>query len=130
MVGDKNPQFKGVGKISKTWYNTKIIKAAAKRGLEVNINLQYVWRLYKKQKGLCALSGVPIYFGRSSYTHESTASLDRIDNNKGYVKGNVQWVHKDINRIKWVFTTETFLGLCKNVALHNKLITLEDLSDA
>lgn len=27
--------------------------------------------------------------------------FDRIDPNKGYIIGNVQWVHKHINMMKW-----------------------------
>lgn len=36
-------------------------------------------------------------------------SLDRINNDKGYVRDNVQWVHKDINFMKGKLTNETFL---------------------
>ena len=32
--------------------------------------------------------------------YKGTASLDRIDSTKGYVRGNIQWVHKDINWFK------------------------------
>jgi len=44
-----------------------------------------------------------------------TASLDRIDNNKGYIKGNVQWVLKDINKMKNIHTQDYFIELCKLV---------------
>jgi len=43
---------------------------------------------------------------------ETTASLDRINNDLGYIEGNVQWVHKDVNRMKWAFTQDRFLELC------------------
>ena len=49
-----------------------------------------------------------------------TASLDRIDNTKGYTQDNVQWVHKDINRIKSDLSQEYFLTLCKTVVDWNK----------
>ena len=50
-----------------------------------------------------------------------SASLDRIDNTKGYVAGNVQWLHKDINWMKGRFTQPRFLALCRAVALHRGL---------
>ena len=49
-----------------------------------------------------------------------TASVDRIDSTKGYLKGNVQWVHKSINQMKSNRTDEEFIALCKAVALYNE----------
>lgn len=51
-------------------------------------------------------------------TGETTASLDRIDPRKDYVKGNVQWVHKDVNRIKQAFNEERLLEVCKAIIEH------------
>ena len=42
-----------------------------------------------------------------------TASIDRKDNSLGYVKGNIQWVHKDVNALKSNFKEKYFLKLCK-----------------
>jgi hypothetical protein len=47
---------------------------------------------------------------------EHTASLDRIDSSKGYCEDNVQWVHKDINRMKNTFDQDYFISLCKLIA--------------
>lgn len=41
-----------------------------------------------------------------------TASLDRIDSRHGYIPGNIQWLHKDINVMKWDHTTGRFIELC------------------
>jgi len=49
---------------------------------------------------------------------KSTASVDRIDSNKGYIKGNVQFVHKDINLMKNVLNIEYFIEMCKKIAKH------------
>lgn len=46
---------------------------------------------------------------------ETTASLDRIQNDKGYIEGNVQWVHKDINRMKNIFEQNYFIDICKKI---------------
>jgi hypothetical protein len=93
----------------------KILDAAKARGLEVTITPEYAWGLFQAQGEKCALSGLPLKFG---YKTESTSSLDRKDNDKGYVEGNVQWVHKDINRMKWAHTQEEFVALCISVARH------------
>ena len=45
-----------------------------------------------------------------------TMSLDRIDNNKGYIEENVQWVHKDINMMKRIYSQDYFIYMCKLVA--------------
>lgn len=47
------------------------------------------------------------------------ASLDRIDSSQGYIKGNVQWVHKDINKMKFDLSQDRFLELC-NIIVQNR----------
>lgn len=49
-------------------------------------------RAYEKQDGLCALTGVVLLW-REPYG----ISIDRIDNNLGYIPGNVQLVTRDAN---------------------------------
>lgn len=56
-----------------------------------------------------------------TYWIETTASLDRIDNTKGYLEDNVQFVHKDINRMKWAHSQQYFIELCSKV--HNANLT-------
>ena len=38
---------------------------------------------------------------------------------KGYIEGNIQWVHKDINMTKQSLSSEEFIQLCKDVAKHS-----------
>lgn len=81
-----------------------------------------VRKLFLKQNRKCILSGIEIGFpkawGVKSKTN-ITASLDRIDSSKGYVKGNVQWVHKTINSMKMNMSDINFIDLCKKVANNN-----------
>lgn len=51
--------------------------------------------------------------------HKQTASLDRIDNTKGYTEDNVQWVHKIINKMKSDLTQEDFIMWCKRINNEN-----------
>ena len=83
-----------------------------------------MWDIFEKQDKICALSGLPIEFETSQYGlwhGEGTASLDRIDSSKGYICGNVQWVHKDVNRMKQCFKEDRLLDLCKLIVEHNKV---------
>ena len=46
--------------------------------------------------------------------------MDRIDSTKGYVEGNLQWVHKVVNKIKWDLDQEVFLSWCQRISHHTK----------
>lgn len=108
-------------KITGTYWKD-LVWQGTRRGLEFKITKEEIWKLYQKQNGLCKYSGLPIDFATTSYGHrhgESTASLDRIDSSKGYVGGNIQWVHKDINIMKQEYKEEYFIKLCKLVAKRN-----------
>lgn len=99
-------------------YWTRIQMQAKQRKIEFDLSIEDAWKLYELQNKRCAYSNVDITF--SKMKSGNTASLDRIDNSKGYIKGNVHWVHKDINMMKRNFTEEYFLQLCENV-VKNKL---------
>jgi hypothetical protein len=75
------------------------------------IDIKFAWKLFLKQKRRCALTGLELHFGKHGYD-KFTASLDRIDNNVGYKKNNVQWVHKDVNKMKNVFPEKYFIEMC------------------
>ncbi len=117
--GNKGRRWKGYEELgSKFW--TAIKRAAKERDIEFNIDIEYGWNLYIEQKRRCALTGRIIGFDNDVARYDNSASLDRIDSSIGYVKGNVQWVHKDINRMKWIFTNEQFLTMCKEVINYDK----------
>lgn len=104
-----------VGDIPKTIL-TAICHKAKDRGLKMELTHEDLWKLFCKQMGECAITGISLSFGESYSDRKGrTASLDRIDSSKGYVKGNVQWVHKEINRMKGNLSQESFIDLCKAV---------------
>lgn len=92
-------------------YLNKVERRANEMNFEFNLTLDYVLSLFN---GKCKLSGENIQFGKHwNKLSDQTASLDRIDNSKGYIIGNVQWVHKDVNFMKGQLTQERFKELCK-----------------
>jgi hypothetical protein len=113
--------FTGYEEISGSYWKGILRNAKGERAresrkkLKLNITLEYIWRLFLEQDRKCNLSGLLIEFGINQ-----TASLDRIDNSKGYIEGNVQWIHKDINRMKNVFSQDYFIDTCKKIANHNQ----------
>lgn len=113
----KNQQING--KFSKTFY-LHIRDGAKKRNIEFNLNYNFLCQLFEKQSGFCAITKKPIFFANTIKDHKNgktTASLDRIDSSKGYIKKNVQWVHKDVNKMKSNLNEKDFIELCKNVIL-------------
>jgi hypothetical protein len=104
-------------------YLLKRIKHCAKtRNLHFDDSLseQYLYELYLKQNKICAISGIRIDFAKTNHLHQignTTASLDRINSDNGYVKDNIQWVHKNINIMKNDLSMQRFLELCKEIAI-------------
>jgi len=102
-------------------YVTKVRDRAGKKGIDFNISVEDVDKLFVSQRGLCALSGMEIVFAHYNSDVKQTASIDRIDSKLGYVKGNIQIVHKDINVMKNIFTQEYFIELCGLVSRKMKI---------
>ena len=62
---------------------------------------------------LCFINSVLtiLWLGKIS----TNASIDRIDNSKGYVEGNVQWVTYQANVSKHVMSMNELYEFCKKV---------------
>lgn len=67
---------------------------------------------------ISAIAGVELVVSNPTKVN-GNASLDRIDNTKGYVAGNIQWVHKAINLMKLDLVQKDFINWCKKVAENN-----------
>lgn len=114
--GKDHPSWQGCGEISKRYFS-RLESNATRRGYEFDITIEYISELYEKQNHKCAYSGRTLHQFRSKMNNLcGNASLDRIDNTKGYVEGNVHWVCKEIQKMKTDFEEDTFLQLCKEVA--------------
>ena len=93
----------------KRYYN-KFRKSALSRGIAWELTLNEMLESYD---GKCNLTGWDI----SMSYGQSTASLDRIDSYKGYVKGNIQWVHSMVNMCKNKYEQHTFIEMCCAIAM-------------
>lgn len=110
-----NDCIKFCGRITRQYW-IQIMEGAFRRHIEFTITPEYIDSIFT---GFCESSGLPIGFANSAYGHwkgENTASLDRIDSNKGYIPGNVRWIHKNINWMKSDFSEEEFIQYCCLVA--------------
>lgn len=86
------------------------------RRLSGGLTADAIWQLYLRQDRKCALTGLEIWLPKPRTKSRGTASLDRIDSGVGYVPGNVQWVHKDVNRMKNAYPQQWFIEICRMVA--------------
>lgn len=105
-IGMKKPKDK------LTVYYKAIISGAKRRDLEFKLSKEFIYELLVNQNFKCNLSGLLISLDNS------TASLDRIDSLKSYTKDNVQWLHKDINRLKNNYNQSEFINMCSLIVEH------------
>jgi hypothetical protein len=100
-----------------------IRKSARSRGrlIEFSITPEYLDYIFRYQGGRCAFTGLPLnidtYVIRGQ-RKEVTGSVDRIDSDRGYVEGNIQFVHKLINVMKHTSTNDEFIHWCRLVVEH------------
>jgi hypothetical protein len=85
---------------------------------DFDLDLPYLKTLWEKQKGICPYSKVPMLLFPTLHKTKfkpTAASLDRIDSNRGYVKGNVEFVCLSINYAKNRFDRNEFIEFISNI---------------
>lgn len=84
-----------------------------------DIDLPYLKTLWEEQRGICPLTGWSLRLTptmeRSGPALPHNASLDRIDNSKGYVRGNIRFVALIANYARNAFTDEDVVSFAKAV---------------
>lgn len=130
IKGILNHRWQGHEEISLTMFN-HIKSMARDRSIDFDISIEYLWKIFIAQSKLCALTGWPIKFSPYSENDKlRTASLDRIDNDKGYIVGNVRWLHKRCNMFKHIMTDKELFELSlaivnKNNIYHNSAFIVD-----
>lgn len=112
-------RFMGYKEISGVYWGA-LKDGAKRRNLLFEISIEDAWELFILQNRRCALSNEPLRFVRNykKTNEKQTASLDRIDSSVGYILSNIQWVHKQVNRMKWDLDMNRFLTLVDEIYLH------------
>lgn len=69
---------------------------------------------------LCPLLGIPLYIAVGQGHYPNVPTLDRIDNSKGYVKGNVWVISKKANTMKSNASWEELVTFALNILEHTE----------
>ena len=97
---------------------------AKKRNIPVEITLDDIKELYKKQDGKCAISNIQMtHLAYQSddpkQLNKNNLSIDRKDSKKGYTKTNIQLVCTIINILKTDLNENEMLLLLNDIYKHN-----------
>lgn len=99
-------------------YISSLLNHCSKRNKDFNIDIQYLLDIYEKQNGMCNISGIKMTY---NYGEKNTnISIDRIDSNKGYVKGNINLVCYIVNIMKNQFSLMDLIDFCEKIVYYNK----------
>ena len=102
------------GRMYSIYNNSK--QRAFVKSMDFDISLDFLCNLWDKQEGKCALTGVQLSLKKEKARWNSNlVSLDRIDNDKGYLKNNVWLVTTKVNFAKGTQSYKDFLEMCYKV---------------
>ena len=120
----KNKNYRGSGKNNKYPKEHRLLISAIRLRLnsckqnykkrngecESDLTDDYLYQLFHSQQGKCRYLGIDLKVEKK---HLASLSLDKIDPQKGYTKGNVQWVCWAVNRAKGEMSEDEFLKMCR-----------------
>ncbi len=98
------------------WY---LRRCKDRKKKECNLTLVYLKELWLNQKGVCPFSGCKLTlreFNDKRQCLPYDASIDRIDNSKGYIQGNVRFVSLMFNLARQSWSDNDVILFCRDVA--------------
>lgn len=107
------------GKLKKLVARAK--QLSNKKGLDFDLDNEFVFDLWKEQEGTCKRTGLPldVKSGTIQVRNRMGPSLDRVDNTKGYTRENVELVCAQYNAGKAAYTPEEFAEICRAFLSNN-----------
>ena len=115
--------------ISNDWYlalmclNGKLgdsYKRANSHGFDFDIDLKDLAKLWIDQRGLCAVSGMPMSTKKGTVTDRNImgVSIDRIDSNEGYVIDNIRLLIFWINNAKHTYDDDALYAIMEHTLIY------------
>ena len=100
------------------------LKRVRNRFKEHNLDLEYLKELWDNQN-ICVYTGVKLELPKNKGINNQiyTASLDRIDSNIGYIKGNVQFISIAANHAKSSLSHDEMILFCNLIYENRKILT-------
>lgn len=87
---------------------------------QTDLTAEYLRILWTNQHGLCPFTNQPMFLPNNTRGfeghHSRNASVDRIDNTRGYVQGNVRFVSLIANYARSDFSDEDVFVFCRMVS--------------
>lgn len=123
-LGMSRKKYKDGKYISGSYFN-KTRNSANQMKRKFSITIEDIDKLYKKQNGKCALSGIHLIPSAGKTIVEcngngSNMSIDRIDSSKGYTKDNIQLLDTRVNWLKGTFKDKEVIELAHKISEYNK----------
>ncbi len=113
--------FKGkTGKRDKYTGLREHLNRVRKRDKVHNITLDDLLTQWNKQNGICPYTGLKLIQPKDAdgVALMFKASLDRVDSNLGYVRGNIQFISASANLAKNNMTHKEMIEFCKLITNH------------
>lgn len=99
-----------------------VLQRQKQKGL-TDLDTKFLKELWEIQKGVCPFTGWELRLPRGSEgwtpknpLSSTSASLDRIDNSKGYLQGNVRFIAVIANYARNNFPDQAVFDFCNAVA--------------
>lgn len=86
-----------------------------KKGLDFDLDLDYLTQLWDECEGICSMTGVLMTLKNSGHNNPYSMSLDRIIPEHGYTKGNIRLVSLWYNRTRSNWGDQFVIEMCRRV---------------
>lgn len=114
--------------LTQRWRDIKMQCAKGRRhgSIKFTLGKQDLQRKWEEQKGICALTGLPMTHIWKGGFVGSNISVDRIENDKPYSNSNTRLVCRIANHMKFQMTDSELLTICRAMVktLENKAAAL------
>lgn len=110
--------------LNSEWRLNRLVSMAKNRAttkrVAFNIDTEYVYSLWNKQDGKCAVSGLDLDLTMSDRysTNPQAPSIDRIIPALGYVRGNIRIVCYQVNIALSEYGEEQLMKMCKAIVAY------------